>query len=246
MKLKIRNTKNAENGSVQFPITEQIRPNLIKRACEALASKQRQAYGADTRAGLKHSADVSRRRRKYRGSYGKGISRVPRKILSRSGLQFHWKGAQMPGTVGGRRAHPPKTTKKWARKINKKENRKAINSAIIAALDADTVKQRGHLVPDNYPFGLDADFEKITKTNELTQALEELGFAGDLARGRNGAKSLLIVTEDERFAKAARNIPGVDAASTKQLNAHLLAPGAHPGRATLFTKSSLEALGGSQ
>ena len=246
MKLKIINTKNAENGKLDFPVVEQIRPNLIKRACEALASKQRQAYGADERAGLKHSTNVSRRRRKYRGSYGKGISRVPRKILSRSGLQFHWKGAEMPGTVGGRRAHAPKTTKKWARKINKKENRKAINSAMVAALDADTVKQRGHLVPDNYPFAIDEDFEKIAKTKDLIQALEKLGFSDDLARGKNGAKSLLIVTENERLAKAANNIPGVDAANARQLNAHLLAPGAHPGRATLFSKGSIQALGGDE
>ena len=246
MKLTILNTKNAEKGSVDFPVQEAIRPDLIKRACEALASKKRQPYGADPRAGLKHSADVSRRRRKYRGSYGKGISRVPRKVLSRSGLQFHWKGAQMPGTVGGRRAHPPKAEKKWTRKINKKENRKAINSAICAALDAETVKKRGHLIPKGYPFALDKDFEKLTKTQALKQVLEEMGFADELARGRNGAKSLLVVTENEQLAKAARNLPGVDAASTKQLNAHLLAPGTHPGRATLFTKSSVEALGGAQ
>lgn len=246
MKLAVRNTKNAENGSIQFPIQEQVRHDLIKRSCEALASKKRQPYGADPRAGLKHAADVSRRRRKYRGSYGKGISRVPRKILSRSGLQFNWRGAQMPGTVGGRRAHPPKAEKKWARKINKKENRKAINSAMCAALDTAVVQKRGHLVPEEYPFVLDEDFEEITKTKELKAILESIGFSDELARGERGGKSLLIVTENERLAKAAKNLPGVDAANTKQLNAHLLAPGTHPGRATLFTKTSVEALGGNQ
>ncbi len=246
MKLKVINTKQAEKGSVEIPIHEEIRPDLIKRSFEALASKKRQPYGADPRAGLKHSADVSRRRRKYRGSYGKGISRVPRKVLSRSGLQFHWKGAQMPGTVGGRRAHPPKASKKWTRKINKKENRKAINSAIVASLDKATVTARGHTVPKSYPFALDEDFEQLTKTAQVISALKELGFSEDLARGEKGGKSVLIVTENERLAKAARNIPGVDAASATQLNTHLLAPGTHPGRAALFTKSSVEALGGSQ
>jgi large subunit ribosomal protein L4e len=243
MKLKILNTKNSENGTINFPLTEEVRPDLIKRACEALASKKRQPYGATPRAGLKHSTNVSRRRRKYRGSYGKGISRVPRKILSRSGLQFHWKGAEAPGTVGGRRAHPPKAEKIWARKINQKENRKAINSAISAALNKEVVVTRGHKIPKLYPFALDDDFEKITKTQELRGALETIGFTEDLVRGMNGGKTVLIVTESQELAKAARNIPGVDAASFRQLNAELLAPGTHPGRATLFTKSSVEKIG---
>lgn len=152
----------------------------------------------------------------------------------------------MPGTVGGRRAHPPKAEKNWVRKINKKENRKAINSAICAALNKDTVSKRGHLVPDNYPFVLDEDFEKISKTKDVLQALDKLGFSDDLKRGENGAKSVLIVTENQELAKAAGNIPGVDAASAHQLNAHLLAPGTHAGRATLFTKTSTEVLGESQ
>ena len=242
MKLKILNTKNSENGTVTFPISEPFRADLIKRSIESLHSRQRQPYGADTRAGLKHSTNVSRRRRKYRGSYGKGISRVPRKVLSSSGSQFYWKGAEAPGTVGGRRAHPAKASKKWARKINKKENRKAINSAMCAALDKEVVQSRGHIIPKNYPFAIDKDFEKISKTKDLRAALETIGFADDLKRADNGAISVLIVSSSEELKKAAKNLSGVDVRATNQLNAHDLAPGTHPGRATLFTTSSIEEL----
>lgn len=242
MKLKILNTKNSENGTITFPISEAYRADLIKRACEALQSKQRQAYGSDPRSGFKHSVLVSRRRRKYRGSYGKGISRVPRKILSRNGSQFHWKGAQVSGTVGGHRAHGPKAEKIWARKINKKENRKAINSAMCAALDKNLVAQRGHNIPKSYPFALDQDFDKISKTKDLLAALDKLGFSEELQRGQEGAKSILIVSENQELKKAAKNIPGVDVAAANQLNAHILAPGTHAGRATLFTKQSIEEL----
>ena len=60
----------------------------------------------------------------------------------RRGTQFMWVGALAPGTVGGRKAHPPKASKIWNLKINKKERAKAIRSALggsakesIAVLD---------------------------------------------------------------------------------------------------------------
>lgn len=244
MKLTIVNTKNTEKGTVTLPVQEHVRVDLIKRAIQALRSRQRQAYGADPRAGLKHSTNLRKRRRVYRGTYGIGISRTPRKILSRNGRRLNWVGAEVPNTVGGRRAHPPKSIKKWVRKINKKENRKAINSAIVATLDKELVAKRGHLIPKNYPFALDNDFEALTKTKDVIQALQKIGFSDDLKRGLNGGKTVLIVTESESLKQAAKNIPGVDVASATQLNADILAPGAHPGRATLFTQNSIAALSG--
>ncbi|MFT4250507.1 MAG: 50S ribosomal protein L4 [Candidatus Woesearchaeota archaeon] len=242
MKLKILDTTSSESGSITFPLNEPLREDLIRRSFHSLASRMRQPYGADPRAGLKHATNVSRRRRKYRGSYGKGISRVPRKVLSSSGSQFYWKGAEAPGTVGGRRAHPAKAEKNWKRKINKKENRKAINSAICATLNKELVQQRGHIIPKNYPFVLAEDFEKLSKTKDVRAALEKLGFAEDLKRGEQGRISVLIVSEEEALAKAARNIAGVEVSKAKSLNTHALAPGTHPGRATLFTKKSVEEL----
>jgi large subunit ribosomal protein L4e len=43
---------------------------------------------------------------------------------------------------------------------------------------------------------------------------------------------------------AARNLPGVDVVLVKDLNVELLAPGAKPGRLTVFTKSAIEYLEG--
>lgn len=240
MKLAILSTTNTKKGDITFPINEAYRPDLIKRSVLSLQSRRRQPYGADPRAGLKHATNVAKRRRKYRGSYGKGISRVPRKVLSRSGLQFYWKGAEAPGTVGGRRAHPPKAEKIWVKQINKKENRKAINSALCATLDVSIVQQRGHHVPKTYPFVLADEFETIEKTKQVRELLETLGFAKELERGENNAVSLLIITESKTLAKAAKNIPGVDAVMFAAVNAELLAPGTHAGRATLFTESSIK------
>lgn len=42
--------------------------------------------------------------------------------------------------------------------------------------------------------------------------------------------------------KAAANVPGVEAVEVKHLNAELLAPGAEPGRLTLWTKAAINIL----
>ena len=42
--------------------------------------------------------------------------------------------------------------------------------------------------------------------------------------------------------KSARNVPGIDVAVVKNLNAELLAPGTHMGRLTLFTQAALDKL----
>ena len=262
MKVKVLSKTKTEVGSKDLPdqFFEPIRPDLIKRAVLTLQANRRQAYGAMPKAGMRHSADLSRRRRKYRGSYGFGISRVPRKILSRRGTRFNWAGAIMPGTVGGRRAHPPKAEKIWSRKLNVKENRKAIRSALAATMVKELVEQRGHKVPSDYPFVVQADIENVVKTSDLLKNLEKLGFGDELERtseprkragrgklrGRTKIekKGLLLVVsnKDAPIIKAADNIQGVEAVVVNSLNAELLAPGTDIGRVTLYTDKAIDAL----
>ncbi|NQU78182.1 50S ribosomal protein L4 [Candidatus Woesearchaeota archaeon] len=262
MKIKIFDLNNAEKGSKELPqvFDEQVRPDLIKRAVETLQANHRQPYGSDPHAGKKCSAELSRRRRKYRGSYGHGISRVPRKILSRNGTRFNWVGAFAPGTVGGRRSHPPKASKIWARKLNIKERRKAIRSAIAATIGKEFVIQRGHALPDSYPFIIVNDFESIDKTKSIVDAMKKLGLEAELSRasektyragkarlrGRKYRKRkgpLFVVSKDCPLLKSASNVPGVDVVPVNELNAELLAPGSVPGRLTFFTEAAVERLG---
>jgi large subunit ribosomal protein L4e len=51
---------------------------------------------------------------------------------------------------------------------------------------------------------------------------------------------LLVVLRDEGIVKAARNLTGVDIVEASSLNVEDLAPGTHPGRLTVWTKSALE------
>ena len=114
--------KKLSERSLPVQFSEAYRPDLIRRAVVALQSAARQKYGTFLEAGQRHSAETSKRRHDYRGTYGQGISRVKRKILSRRGSRMGWVGALTPQTRGGRRAHPPRAEKNFEKKLNKKEN----------------------------------------------------------------------------------------------------------------------------
>ena len=259
MKLTIVDAKNEKKGEVELPLqfSEAVRADLIARAVVSLQANKRQPYGAKSDAGLRASADVSKRRKNYRGSYGIGISRVPRKVMSRSGTRMNWVGAEAPGTVGGRRAHPPKAEKELGKKINEKERKKALRSAIAATVVKDVVGSRGHIVPEAYPFVVDKAVEGLAKTKDVVGMLTQFGFSDELGRasqknvragkgktrGRKYTRRvgpLFVVSGKSKLMDAAKKIPGVDVIDVKNLNAELLAPGAQAGRATLWSSAALE------
>ncbi|MFT4312037.1 MAG: 50S ribosomal protein L4 [Candidatus Woesearchaeota archaeon] len=261
MKLDIYNTKNEKTGSIQVPaqFQEPVRQDLISRAVRAIQLNSRQPYGAFELAGKQHSTKLSRRRRKYKGAYGKGISRVPRKTLSRNGSQMYWVGAFAPGTVGGRQAHPPKSDKILTISINDAERQKAIRCALAATLNKDLVAQRGHKLPQTYPFVVSDDMESLAKTKDVVEAFKALGFVDELTRSsirkvragkgtmrgrryKTKVGPLLVVSDSCQAKLAARNIPGVQIATVTNLNASILAPGSAPGRITLFTESAMKKL----
>ncbi|NOZ81214.1 MAG: 50S ribosomal protein L4 [DPANN group archaeon] len=259
MKLDIFDPRNEQKGSLELPpqFDEPVRKDLIKKAVESIQSTNRQPYGASPEAGKRASSILSKRRRAYRGSYGLGISRTPRKIFSRRGTRMNWAGAFSPNTVGGRRAHPPKAIKNWKREINRKERRKAIRSALAASLEKTLVLERGHQLPEAYPFLIDDSFQDIGKTKEVITALKTLGFGDELQRtstrkiragkgkmrGRKYRQKtgvLFVVDDACKLYDAAQNIPGVEIMFASDLNAEVLAPGGVPGRMTLYTSAAIQ------
>lgn len=261
MEAIILTLKNEKKNTMKLPeqFNEPIRTDLIHRAFVAVESRERQPYGAHPEAGQRQAAKLSRRRREYKGAYGMGISRVPRKTLSRQGTKMHYVGAVAPGTVKGRQAHPPKSGKIWTKQINAKENRKAIRSALAATLDKEIVAKRGHRLPAQYPFILDTNAEGIGKTKELQKALNDLGLGQEMERTANrkiragrgkmrGRKykqpsgPLIVTSAQCKLTNAGSNIPGVQVVQVNSLNAKLLAPGGMPGRITIFTQAAMEKL----
>ena len=120
-----------------------IREDLAQKVFEV--EKSIQPYASFPEAGKQSSASgrIRHRRHKWRSAYGLGISRIPRKIFWRRGTRFFWVGAEVSGTRGGRRAHPPKVEHFLKiKKINKREVIQAFESAIAATANKEFVKKR--------------------------------------------------------------------------------------------------------
>ncbi len=240
MKKDLYNLNGEKTKTINLPeqFNEDYNFDLINRAILSLRSNSRQPYGVMPRAGMNYSAKLSRRRRDYKGAYGKGIARVPRKTMWRRGTQFMWVGALAPGTVGGRKAHPPKVSKIWNLKINKKERVKAIRSALNGSAKESIA------VLDN--------FENISKTKESIKILELLGFKilsvkrKKSGRGKSRGRSfrykkgtLVVVSKKCNLFQAISNIPGYDVVDVRSLNADLLTLGKDMPRKCIFTEGAL-------
>jgi len=260
MKANYFKLDGAKSKQLELPeqFNEEFRPDLIQKAVLVIQSHKRQPYGAKSDAGQRASALISRRRRKYRGSYGHGISRVPRKILWRRGTQFGWVGAFAPNTVGGRRAHPPKAQKIWDLKMNIKERRKAIRSALAAVANKELVLARGHKFKE-LPTIVESKIESLSKTKEIENILTKLGLQEELKRisirkvraGKGKMRGrkykikkgpLFVVSKECPLIKAVQNLQGCDICEVQDLNAELLAPGALPGRLTIFSEGAISRL----
>jgi large subunit ribosomal protein L4e len=240
--LRVNGGKSTEmNLPVQF--SEPIREDLIRRAVSALRMSRRQPYGADPLAGKRQGYHTPKRRKKFKTTYGKGISRIRRKHLWARGGQFYWIGAFVASATSGRKAFAPQSAKVLEEKINRKERRKAIRSALAAS----------NVVV------MDDGLESLKRTSEVLKAFKSNKLDSELDRSkerkiragigtRRGRKyktkvgPLIVVSKACPTMLAAENLQGVEVSVVNNLNAELLAPGGDTGRTTVWSKSALEKL----
>ena len=146
MKAKLFDKAGKEKGTVDLPknFAVRIREDILSKVFETQKGVYAQAYGAMEGAGAQYSASgISKKKRHdWKATYGKGISRVPRKIMSRHGSSFNWIGATISSTRGGRRPHAPRSGKNLFKKINKKELLLAFNSALAGTMDAKSLEKK--------------------------------------------------------------------------------------------------------
>jgi len=225
-----------------------LRPDVIKRAVISIQSRRFQPQGRDPLAGTRRSVESL--------GAGHGLSRFPR--LKAGGQRATF----VVGTVGGRVANPPVVGKKIVKAIPRKEMRLAVRSALAATASKETVASRGHIAEDvgDFPLVVVDDIQDLKKTSEVEKAFLKLGVWPDIYRVKESLKEragkgkrrgrrtkhavgpLLVIAENRGVAHAARNLLGVDVSTVNNLNAELLAPGTHPGRLTIWTKSAFEKL----
>lgn len=250
MKVNVYSIEGEVKEEIELPaiFNEEYRPDLIKRAVLSAQSARIQPWGNDPMAGKRTSAESW-------GS-GRGVAKVPRiKGSSKAGF--------IPQAIGGRKAHPVRAEKNHHEKVNNKERRFAIRSAVAATTNPELVAARGHVVSaEQLPIIVEDDIEAVKTASETREIFEKLGVYDDVIKAKNskhiragrgktrgrkykqGKGPLVVVGEDKGISLGARNHAGVDIVVVDNLNAELLAPGTHAGRLTIFTKSAVEKLGG--
>lgn len=231
------------------------RPDVIKRAVIAAQSHRLQPKGRDPMAGKRTSAESL--------GVGYGRSRVPR--VKGDHYARASAAAFAPSTVKGRVTHPPRVEKRISKAVNNKERRLAIGSAIAATAMKEIVKARGHILSEtsSLPLVVSDDIQAIDSAGAVRDMMQNIGVWDDVMRVVSSRKTrgrrkhtrgkglrqaigpLIVVSNDERIGKAARNLPGVDVVTVDSVGAEMLAPGTHPGRLTVWSESALKLLGGS-
>src|SRR3989344_6321755 len=145
MKAALYDIKGTKKGDIALPALFEtaIREDLPAKYFESDKFEHMQHYSSYEEAGKRHSASgtISHRRHEWKGHYGKGISRIPRKVMWRRGVQFNWVAAEVSNARGGRRAHPPKGIP-FQRKINKQEQKLAMNIAFAASVTPEIIRSR--------------------------------------------------------------------------------------------------------
>jgi large subunit ribosomal protein L4e len=239
-------------GKGEIPLPEvfstEVRPDLIRRAVVSMQSARVQPKTRDPLAGKRTSA-ISL-------GVGLDLARVPR-------VKGGGPGGFVPNVVGGRRAFPGRVEKVFHERINVKERRLAIRSAIAASASKELVKGRGHAVAEgaSFPVVVTDEAKSIAKASDFRELLKKLSLWEDAERAKGGIKersgrgktrgrrwikpkSLLLVTDELNppVRLASRNYVGIDFAEVKSLNVEMLAPGGHGGRLILWTESALKKL----
>ena len=253
MKAAVYSLEGKEVDDVELPrvFSTPFRPDVIHKAYVNLQSRFFQPQGRDPLAGEKTSA-MSR-------NTGLGIARMAR--VKGSGFPRSGQAAGVGGVVKGRLAHHPTSEKVIVKRLNKKEKKLALCSAIAATASKELVSARGHRIEElDLPLIVSADVDKVSKTKDLLKVLNALNLSDDLERVKNGWKKrsgrsrmrgrvtragksvLIVVGKDEGIGRAAGSLLGVDVSSVKNLSVLHLAPGSHPIRLTLWSRSAIEQL----
>ncbi len=258
MKAITYNSEGNKAKEIELPsfFSSEIREDIILKCLEAM--KTRQPYAPYFKAGeYSASGKIRHMRHKWRTAYGKGISRVPRKIMWRRGDHFFWIGADIASARGGRRAHPPRIERRL-KKINKKEMIIALKSALAATSIIDYSKKRYSRFKDvkiekiSFPIVVDTsvvnlktkDFFRLMKKilnvfYDVAIKEKETRAGKGKARGRrykSNAGMLLIVGNKEK-----KRINGIDAINVNELTLPSLADGGI-GRIVVYSENAIKEL----
>jgi large subunit ribosomal protein L4e len=249
-----KDLKVAVSAQIRMPAVFRvpIRSDVVNEIHALVRMNRRQPYGVSREAGHQTSAES--------WGTGRAVARIPRV----KGGGTHRSGQAAYGNMcrGGHMFGATKVYRRWHRRVNIKQRRFAICSAIAASGVPSLVMARGHIINgiDEVPFVLSDKVESITKTKEAVTLLRKTHAWADVekvykskryragkGKGRNRRYKkklgpLIVYNQDNGIKRAFRNIPGVDFMNVDRMNLLKLAPGGHLGRFIIWTEGAFRKL----
>ncbi|KAK1443720.1 60S ribosomal protein L4 [Babesia gibsoni] len=237
------------SGAIVTPkvFSAPIRSDLVRIVHTNMSKNRRQAYAISKLSGFQTSAKA--------WGTGRAISRVAR--VKGAGNHRSGQAAYSNFARDGGMYAPTKVWRRWHRKVNLKEKRKALASAVAASAYASLVMARGHCIEGlaEVPMVVDDSIEQLTKTSDAVNLLQSLGLGAELQRiekvkghARDGRKKrpvgplIILRASAVEGRRAFRNICGVEVSSVERLNLLKLAPAGNVGRLCIWSKSACEAV----
>jgi large subunit ribosomal protein L4e len=234
-----------------------VRKDIVQRIMEVEKYYDKQVYAPYYLSGNQTSASgfVKHNRHVWKTDRGKGQSRIPKKRMSDKGDRFAFVGAVIPGTRGGRRAHPPKLIRANIG-YNKKEFILGLLSCLALSSSATFANEKYATLADKkitakLPIVFDSNV-LTAKTKDFYATLKTL-LGEDLfsvaiqtksqrpgkgkARGRRykqNAGLLLVLGNDEKM-----KISGIELVKAKDLK---LKDFGVSGRLVAFTENAVKVL----
>ena len=262
-------TKDGKEITLPEAFSSPIRSDIVRSAVHASRANRRQSYGHREHDGKKAPQPGMKHSVEWWGK-GRGVSRIMRKTGQRTGAQnpHTRRGRRAHGPKVDKDWSQKLNTKERRIARNSAIAASCDPSTVSSRGHRFDETTRFPIVIDGYTESRGSSKEKYDieeiplqySTRKFVAMMEGLGLGSDLERSKQGRRIragkgtmrgrkyrtpksvLLVVSEKCGLDKAARNIPGVDVVTAKDLSAEDLAPGGDVGRLTVWTKSAIEAL----
>jgi len=229
-----------------------VRQDLVNRIHTEVRKNNRMPHGVSEKAGHQTSAES--------WGTGRAVARIPR--VRGGGTHRSGQGAFGNMCRGGHMFGAKKVWRRIHRKVNVREKRYAVVSAIAASGSPGIVMAKGHQINRirEVPLVVEDKIEALKKTKDAVAFLKKHKAWPDIVRvykskhnrpgkgkRRNrrkvmGKGPLVIYAKNEGVTLAFRNIPGVDTICVDKLNILRLAPGGRVGRFCIWSEGAFKML----
>merc|ERR1711937_924619 len=151
-----------------------LRPDLVRYVHTNMSKNRRQAHGVTPKAGYDYAAES--------WCTGRAVARIPR--VPGGGTHRAGQGAFGNMCRGGGMFSPLKTWRRWHRRVNVKQKRHAVVSALAASSLPPLVMARGHRIGEvaELPLVVSKGAESLQKTKDAIALLKNLGCKEELTR----------------------------------------------------------------